>query len=105
MKHLAAALVIVVTLAVIGCSPEYAEDADGAGFSAPTEMTRRMNDRVRETLPLDDQGDFEEARRGLIASAPHLQIKDADGAVIWDMPSGSIIAPMSLGTTPISRPG
>ena len=58
-----------------------------------------MNDRVRETLPLDDQGDFEEARRGLIASAPHLQIKDADGAVIWDMPSFNFIegpAPASV---------
>jgi alkyl sulfatase BDS1-like metallo-beta-lactamase superfamily hydrolase len=99
VKHLAAALVIVVTLAVIGCSPEYAEDTDGAGFSAPTEMTREMNDRVRETLPLDDQGDFEQARRGLIASAPHLQIKDADGTVIWDMPSFNFIdgpAPASV---------
>ena len=99
MKRLAVALVIVVILAVSGCSPEYAEDADGDGFSAPTEMTRRMNDRVRETLPLDDQGDFEQARRGLIASAPHLQITDADGALIWDMPSFDFIegpAPASV---------
>jgi len=99
VKHLAVALVIAVILAVSGCSPEYAEDADGAGFSAPTEMTRRMNNRVRETLPLDDQGDFEQARRGMIASAPHLQIKDADDALIWDMPSFDFIdgpAPVSV---------
>jgi alkyl sulfatase BDS1-like metallo-beta-lactamase superfamily hydrolase len=99
VKHLAALLVIVVILAVIGCAPEYAEEADEAGFSAPTEMTRRMNDRVREALPLDDQGDFEEARRGLIASAPHLQITDAEGVLLWDMPSFDFIdgpAPASV---------
>ncbi|MCB2168934.1 MAG: MBL fold metallo-hydrolase [Deltaproteobacteria bacterium] len=58
-----------------------------------------MNDRVRETLPLDDQGDFEQARRGLIASAPRLQINDADGTSLWDMASFDFIegpAPASV---------
>jgi linear primary-alkylsulfatase len=99
VKRFSAALCVVITLILNGCTPEYAEDADASGFSAPTEITRQMNDRVRKVLPLDDQGDFEEARRGLIASAPHLQINDADGASLWNMPSFDFIdgpAPASV---------
>jgi len=96
---MSAILLMVMLLAVGACTPETAEDSDASGFSAPTEATREMNARVREELPFDNRDDFEEARRGLIASAPDLQIKDADGVVIWDMPSFNFIdgpAPASV---------
>ena len=99
MKYFSAALSIFILFFLISCSPEYAEDTDVSGFSAPTDITRKMNDRVLEELPFDSQDDFEEARRGLIASAPHLQIKDADGVTIWDMPPFDFIegpAPASV---------
>ncbi len=93
------ALLVGILLVGQGCAPETAEDADASGFSAPTDITRKMNARVREELPFGDQDDFEEARRGLIASAPHLQIKDAEGASLWDMPPFDFIqgpAPASV---------
>ena len=86
-------------IVLAACTPEPAEDADAAGFSAPTEITRQANERVRKALPLDDQGDFENARRGLIASAPHLQVKDAEGRPLWDMDAFGFIegpAPASV---------
>ena len=94
-----AALLAGLLLLGQSCAPETAEDADASGFSAPTDITRKMNARVREELPFDNRDDFEEARRGLIASAPHLQIKDAEGALLWDMPPFDFIegpAPASV---------
>ena len=85
MKYMSATLLMVMLLVVGACTPEPAEDTDASGFSAPTDITREMNARVRNKLPFDNRDDFEEARRGLIASAPHLQIKDAEGASLWDM--------------------
>ncbi len=85
MKHLHALLVIAMLTVVAACTPEPGENADASGFSAPSKITRKANERVREELPIDDPADFKEARQGLIAAAPQLQVKDAEGAFLWDM--------------------
>jgi alkyl sulfatase BDS1-like metallo-beta-lactamase superfamily hydrolase len=85
VKILSAALSILILLVLNSCTPEYAEETDVSGFSAPTDITRELNERVLEELPFDNQDDFEEARRGLVAAAPHLKIKDRDGTILWDM--------------------
>ena len=50
---------------------------------AATEATRRANEAVAATLPLDDPADFERARRGLLAEAP-VQVLHEHGFPIWD---------------------
>lgn len=49
-----------------------------------TQATRAANADFGVRLPIADQSDFEDARRGLIAAIEDGIIKDADGNVIWD---------------------
>ena len=58
---------------------------DVAGNTAPTAETASRNSAVAASLPLSDPQDFDDARRGLIASEPALRVEGADGAPIWDM--------------------
>jgi alkyl sulfatase BDS1-like metallo-beta-lactamase superfamily hydrolase len=59
--------------------------ADGAGHTPPTRFTAESNAAVAQSLPLDDPRDFEDARRGLIASEPGLLIADpAGGTPLWN---------------------
>ncbi len=53
---------------------------DAFGNTAPSDATARANRAFGESLALDDPTDFEEARRGLIASDPALEIRGANGA-------------------------
>ncbi len=75
----------------LGCASRYEEDADVMGFTAPTEHTRKLNAAVTNELPLGDRQDFDEAKRGLVAAAPDLLIRDAGGKLLWDVPSFSFI--------------
>ncbi len=58
--------------------------ANAAGHTAPTATTIERNAQVKENLPFEDTTDFENARRGLIASMDPLTIRREDGTVIWD---------------------
>ena len=64
-----------------------AEDNDGvAGRDAKaSQFTIAKNKAVAEQLVLDDKRDFEQANRGLVARDDNLEIKTADGEVIWRM--------------------
>ncbi len=63
-----------------------------AGNSAPTQYTLDKNQAVLQELPFHDTRDFEEASRGLIATADNLVVKHArTGDVIWDMPAYDFI--------------
>jgi alkyl sulfatase BDS1-like metallo-beta-lactamase superfamily hydrolase len=53
----------------------------------PSKFTIDIQKRLRETLPLDDERDFEEAKKGFIAAPPYKQIKAEAGHVAWDMGS------------------
>ncbi len=57
--------------------------ADARGHTAPTERTTAANAAVAAALPLGDQQDFADARRGLVASDPDVEITAADGRRIW----------------------
>lgn len=82
--------------------PTYAgEDLppDVAGNTAPTAATAALNASVRGSLPLSDQQDFEDAKRGLIASDEELRVSTAAGKQIWNMPAYAFIdgdAPASV---------
>ena len=52
----------------------------------PTQHTLEFNALYRESLPFGANQDFEDARRGLIASLPEpVVIRNADGASVWDL--------------------
>ena len=71
--------------------PEKIQGADAQGHTPPTKYTIEANAEVAESLPLADQQDFEDARRGLIASDPDLRVTSRNGKKIWDQPAYSFI--------------
>ncbi len=53
----------------------------------PSEFTVNFQEKLRNTLPFEDQRDFEESRKGLIAVPDYRQITTEDGTVAWDIGS------------------
>jgi alkyl sulfatase BDS1-like metallo-beta-lactamase superfamily hydrolase len=86
--------------ALSGCQGEVAEPGvDARGHTAPTAATRAANAAVGEALPLNDARDFEDARRGLIASLDPLVIPGAGEEPAWNMEAYAFIdgaAPASV---------
>jgi alkyl sulfatase BDS1-like metallo-beta-lactamase superfamily hydrolase len=88
-------IMLILALTLTGCAkkkeaPTFAGTdlpPDAAGNVAPSAQTAALNASVHERLPLDDPQDFEDAKRGLIASDAELRIAGRDGAPIWDMPA------------------
>ncbi len=98
---------LILALALNGCAqkveaPSFAGanlPPDVAGNTAPSAETAALNASVAETLPLSDPQDFEDAKRGLIASNAELRVTGAEGNTIWDMPSYGFVdgeAPASV---------
>ena len=94
-----------LALGFAGCTekatPTYTGEVlppDVAGNTAPSAATRDLNAAVNEALPLANPQDFEDARRGLVASDPDLRVVGPEGTPIWDMPSYAFVegdAPLS----------
>jgi alkyl sulfatase BDS1-like metallo-beta-lactamase superfamily hydrolase len=68
------ALVITINM------PVEAAERGGA-----TELTQQFNAAIAQKLPFHDRQDFEDAARGLVATAPAVIIRDSDGSTVWDM--------------------
>lgn len=52
--------------------------------SAASSFTVSMNNDYAKVLDLENQEDFEQASRGLVAAAPSVPVKDDQGQVVWD---------------------
>jgi len=50
---------------------------------AATETTQQAQQAVTEELPFENREDFEDAKRGFIATQSDPEIKDAQGRVVW----------------------
>ncbi len=99
MNRITFSLLFCLLTLCVACGPKSGGDADPMGFSAPTDITRKINAAAREELPPGGEVDVAEAKRGLIASASDLRVEGADGDVLWDMPSYSFLkgeAPASV---------
>jgi alkyl sulfatase BDS1-like metallo-beta-lactamase superfamily hydrolase len=71
-------LLLIVPLARVALAEQPPKPATAA--------TKAANARVLRELPFNDQRDFEDARRGLIAPLPdNGLIKSADGRVVWNL--------------------
>jgi alkyl sulfatase BDS1-like metallo-beta-lactamase superfamily hydrolase len=82
------ALVALCVCLEAGCSrgrPPQIPPASGSPGAAASAATVAANRKVAEELPLADPQDFEDARRGFIATDNPLVIKGPDGRNAWDM--------------------
>jgi alkyl sulfatase BDS1-like metallo-beta-lactamase superfamily hydrolase len=80
----ALALVLAGALAACGearrpAQPAAEPAADAHGFTAPSAATAEANAKFGAELALADALDFEDARRGLVASDPEMEIETASG--------------------------
>lgn len=69
------------------CRPAPSGEAGGAdaqGHTAASATTVAHNRGVADALPLADQQDFADARRGLIGGDGDVVVKRADGSTVWD---------------------
>ncbi len=85
--------VLSLILLFSACSEpvKYEEGADAQGHTAATPATIKVNKSVLTQLPFNDRTDFDDVKRGFIASEQNLVIKDDDGTIIWDMPAYDFI--------------
>src|SRR5437016_5167887 len=56
-----------------------------AGPQDATPLTRAANHAVLDALPFADTRDFEDARRGFIATLPEVEITNAQGRIVWTL--------------------
>jgi alkyl sulfatase BDS1-like metallo-beta-lactamase superfamily hydrolase len=80
---------LALVLFTLACGDEpplvVSTEPGSQGNTPPTERTARDNAAVADALPLDEDEDFADSARGLIAREEPLVIRGADGNVIWDM--------------------
>src|SRR4029450_2418970 len=73
------------TTAVVTAAADDPKDA--------TAVTRALNRAVLDALPFDDTQDFDDARRGLLATLPEVEIKNAQGRVVWSLRDYAFLDP------------
>lgn len=83
MAHLAPSLVHRWPLAALLCWGLSAAPANSAAQATVHPAVRNAQAEVARQVQLANAGDVDDARRGLIA-APHGQVRNEDGQVIWD---------------------
>jgi alkyl sulfatase BDS1-like metallo-beta-lactamase superfamily hydrolase len=57
-----------------------------------TPLTAARNREVLDALPFADRQDFEDARRGLLGTLPDVEIKNAQGRVVWSLREYAFLA-------------
>lgn len=77
-------MLCALAFALCGCEKQAGMSVDDHGFSASTKLTADLNAAVEKELPLDDQQNFEDARRGLIASDNNLKVVNPNIGTLWD---------------------
>ncbi|MEE4024980.1 alkyl sulfatase dimerization domain-containing protein [Gordonia sp. PKS22-38] len=58
----------------------------------PIESVVSSHQKLLDELPFDDTTDFEDAKRGLIATADSCVIRNEDGGVVWDNDSYAFVS-------------
>jgi len=58
----------------------------------PTAVIESAHNSHRDGLPFDDTRDFEDAARGFVATLPEVEIKNAQGRVVWSLRDYAFLA-------------
>ncbi|MFY0700028.1 MAG: MBL fold metallo-hydrolase [Bermanella sp.] len=84
---------VTALLLVIGCdnAPQWEDNANAQGHTAPTTATAKANAAFLETRPFDNTQDFINARKGLIAQDENLITKHLQQGLVWNMPAYDFI--------------
>ena len=89
---------LMTLLALAGCgkhqgmtTQDFGPDADADGHVRATDTTAQANAEVATELPLSDTAEFEDARRGFVATDDPLVTTSAAGNVVWNRPSYDFI--------------
>src|SRR5262245_30469274 len=64
--------------------------APGSNDASP--ITAALNRAVLDVLPFSDKQDFDDARSGLIATLPEIEIKNDQGRVVWTLRDYTFLA-------------
>jgi alkyl sulfatase BDS1-like metallo-beta-lactamase superfamily hydrolase len=83
--------VAVVMCSILGVATGQEVQHFSPKGNPPSKYTIELQERERQTLPFADKRDFEEAKRGFIASPPYRQIMSDSGGVAWDIDSWSFL--------------
>jgi alkyl sulfatase BDS1-like metallo-beta-lactamase superfamily hydrolase len=79
-------ILLTTTFSIVISTPGFAQEQHfNPKGKLPSRYTIEKQNNLRQTLPFEDERDFEEQKRGFIAAPPYKQIKKEDGTVIWDM--------------------
>ncbi|HEB26506.1 MAG TPA: MBL fold metallo-hydrolase [Porticoccus sp.] len=95
-------LVTSLLFIISGCDPKALPpeaDANASGHTSPSTFTAEANQAILADVASFDPTDFEQARKGLIASDPQLQVKGPLGHIIFDQTAFNFIkgdAPASV---------
>ena len=90
-RQIAQYAVVVLTLIAAACSndaPEAVREAPvtvNAEIKPPSVSTIAAQTSLRESLPFEDQRDFDEQRRGFVAAPDYRRITDESGDIVWDI--------------------
>ncbi len=84
-RQITTLLLLCATLYACSDAPPPDSSLGAQGNAPATEDTAKANAAVADTLNLADQRDFEDARRGLIATPESLSVSMQNGDLIWDM--------------------
>lgn len=89
--HVSKNLAVVLALSLLASCGNDDNAMDYEGFTAPSKFTREINNAVADSLPLQDQQDFEDATRGLIAADDSAVIRTSAGDLVWDIPAYAFV--------------
>lgn len=76
---------LCLTLALVTHGTWAQKHHDPAKGKEASATTRALQQELRQSLPFQDQRDFEESRRGFLDAPDSRQITGADGSVVWDV--------------------
>jgi len=81
-----AAVVLALIAACSNDAPEAVREAPvNAEIKPPSAATSAAQTSLRESLPFEDQRDFDEQRRGFVAAPSYRRITDESGGIVWDI--------------------
>jgi len=66
--------------------------APASGPKDASPITAAVNRAVLDALPFADTQDFDDARRGLLATLPEIEIKNDQGRVVWSLRNYAFLA-------------
>jgi len=67
-----------------GCGDRSPAGVGGTGSGEASSFTAAANDAFAKNLPVTDRQDFEDARRGFIATDDPLVVRGPEGTTVWD---------------------